>query len=102
MMQEHFYSLYVFTLQSNGGVTTTPLLVDFERDTPPNVKQTNTQVQKRDFMYSIYVPDERCKYVHYTLELLHNETNSCLLQPTVSEFEFMGFLDVVLFILFRR
>ena len=30
MMQEHFYVLYVFTVQSNGGVATTPLLVDFE------------------------------------------------------------------------
>ena len=32
MMQEHFYALYVFTVQSNGGVATpTPhLLVDFE------------------------------------------------------------------------
>ena len=30
-MQEHFYALYVFTVQSNVGVTTTPpLLVDFE------------------------------------------------------------------------
>ena len=31
-MQEHFYALYVFTvgLQSNCGVTTTPLLVDFK------------------------------------------------------------------------
>ncbi len=24
MMQEHFYALYVFTEQSNGGVATTP------------------------------------------------------------------------------
>ncbi len=32
MMQEHFYALYVFIVQSNGGVATTPtpLLVDFE------------------------------------------------------------------------
>ncbi len=32
MMQEHFYGLYVFTVQSNGGVATTSLhvLVDFE------------------------------------------------------------------------
>ncbi len=29
MMQEHFYALYVFTVQSIG-VATTPLLVDFE------------------------------------------------------------------------
>ncbi len=29
-MLEHFYALYVFTVQSNGGVATTPLLVDFE------------------------------------------------------------------------
>ncbi len=29
MMQEQFYALYVFTVQSNGGVAT-PLLVDFE------------------------------------------------------------------------
>ncbi len=30
-MQEHFYALYVFTVQSNGEVATTPpLLVDFE------------------------------------------------------------------------
>ncbi len=29
-MQEHFNALYVFTVQSNGGVgTTPPLLVDF-------------------------------------------------------------------------
>ncbi len=30
MMQEHFCAFYVFTVQSNGGVATTPLLVDFE------------------------------------------------------------------------
>ncbi len=30
MMHEHFYALYVFTVQSKGGVATTPLLVDFE------------------------------------------------------------------------
>ncbi len=30
MMEEHFYALYVFTLRSNGGVASTPLLVDFE------------------------------------------------------------------------
>ncbi len=29
MMQEHFYALYVFTVQSNVGVAT-PLLVDFD------------------------------------------------------------------------
>ncbi len=28
-MKEHFYALYLFTVQSNGGVST-PLLVDFE------------------------------------------------------------------------
>ena len=28
-MQEHFYALYVFNVQSNGGVAP-PLLVDFE------------------------------------------------------------------------
>ncbi len=29
-MQEHFYALYVFTVQSNDGVATSPLLFDFE------------------------------------------------------------------------
>ncbi len=29
-MQEHLYVLYVFTVQSNGGMATTPLLVDYE------------------------------------------------------------------------
>ena len=29
-MQEHFYALYVFTVQGNGGVATTSVLVDFE------------------------------------------------------------------------
>ncbi len=35
MMQEHFYALYGFTVQSNGGVATTPVLVDFEDLTYP-------------------------------------------------------------------
>ena len=30
MMQEHNYVLYMFTVQSNRRVATTPLLVDFE------------------------------------------------------------------------
>ena len=35
-MEEHFYALYVFTVQSNGGVATPPPpLVDFELEDLP-------------------------------------------------------------------
>ncbi len=38
MMQEHFYALYRFTVQSNGGVAATALLVDFEDLPYPRVR----------------------------------------------------------------
>ncbi len=45
MMQEHFYTLYVFTVQSNGGVAT--LLVDFE-DLPYRVRSYTPFLHQND------------------------------------------------------